>query len=117
MCGILGMAQRVAGPFDEGITARALMSISHRGPDSSGTYQDGPVWLGHLRLSILDLSPAGNQPMATADETLVIVYNGEVYNFRELADELDLSDLRSRSDTEVILKSFQKLGPASFSKL
>jgi asparagine synthase (glutamine-hydrolysing) len=69
-----------------------------------------------VRLSILDLSAAGNQPMATREDDLVIIYNGEVYNFRDLAGELSLSGFRSRSDTEVILKAFQKLGVNAFAK-
>jgi asparagine synthase (glutamine-hydrolysing) len=116
MCGIVGMARRDRGGFDPTRTAAALQCIRHRGPDAQGSYQDGALWLGHVRLSILDLSAAGNQPMATPDSDLVIVYNGEIYNFRELAAELSLSGLRSRSDTEVILHAFRKLGPAAFAK-
>lgn len=95
----------------------ALGTLHHRGPDRQGEYQDGHVWLGHTRLSILDLSPGGNQPMPSADGRFVISYNGEVYNFRELAAELDLDNLRSRSDTEVVLRLFSKLGVDSFIKL
>jgi asparagine synthase (glutamine-hydrolysing) len=73
--------------------------------------------MAHVRLSILDLSSLGNQPMASADGRYVISYNGEVYNFKEIASELSLSNLRSHSDTEVILRAFAKIGLASLVKL
>jgi asparagine synthase (glutamine-hydrolysing) len=119
MCGIVGLVRRTAGkPLpDRARAARVLSSLQHRGPDTQGTYSDGNLWFGHLRLSIIDLSAAGNQPMTTADENLVIVYNGEVYNFKDLAAELSLANLRSSADTEVILRAFEKLGVASFAKL
>jgi asparagine synthase (glutamine-hydrolysing) len=109
MCGITGLAARGgATPV-----LRALSCIRHRGPDAQGEYHDGPVWLGHQRLSIIDLTDSGAQPMATEDGRFVTCYNGEVYNFRELATELALDGLRSHSDTEVVLRAFQKLGPRS----
>lgn len=118
MCGIVGFVRRsqhILKPADSRLD-RALDLIRHRGPDASGTYADGTVWFGHVRLSILDLSEAGNQPMSAGDD-LVITYNGEVYNFRDLAAELSLSGLRSGSDTEVILRAFEKLGLSSLKKL
>lgn len=119
MCGIAGLVRREPGiqTFSAERAARVLASIRHRGPDAQGSYTGNQLWLGHVRLSILDLSSAGNQPMATANENFVIVYNGEVYNFKKLAAELSLSDLRSSSDTEVILRAFEKLGVASLEKL
>jgi asparagine synthase (glutamine-hydrolysing) len=115
MCGVIGFAARPPGPTaltPDGFRA-ALARIRHRGPDGSGIYRDGNLWLGHARLSILDLSNAGSQPMQTADERFVIAYNGEVYNFRELAAERRMNDLRSSSDTEVVLRAFAELGVAS----
>jgi len=91
----------------------ALSRVRHRGPDGSGIYQDANLWLGHARLSILDLSNAGSQPMTTPDGRFVIAYNGEIYNFRELAAERKMNDLRSSSDTEVVLRAFAKEGVAS----
>ena len=112
MCGITGIVanhENGLGPTKEK-KYRALGSISHRGPDAEGQYEDNQVWLGHVRLSILDLSDAGGQPMSTPDGRYVICYNGEVYNFNELSRELNLNDLQSCSDTEVLLHAFAKLG-------
>jgi asparagine synthase (glutamine-hydrolysing) len=118
MCGVLGIATRPADPGT--VTAEAfngaLARIHHRGPDGSGTYQDRNLWLGHTRLSILDLSSAGSQPMATPEGRFVMSYNGEIYNFRELAAERAMQNLRSGSDTEVALRMFADLGVAALSK-
>lgn len=118
MCGIAGFVSRI-GSDPEG-TGRwlpdALDSLRHRGPDSRGQYQDGCVWLGHVRLSILDLTAAGYQPMASSDGQFVICYNGEVYNFGEIARSLTLDGLHSHSDTEVILRAFAKIGVAAVSR-
>ena len=113
------MACREALPGNLYISRRrgVLDAIRHRGPDASGEYSDQALWLGHVRLSILDLSSAGNQPMATEDGGLIISYNGEVYNFRELASELSLVGLRSHSDTEVVLRGFEKMGSSLFPRL
>lgn len=93
-----------------------LNMICHRGPDAHGDVRCPHVWLGHARLSILDLSDAGRQPMASDDGNLILSYNGEIYNYRDLAVELSLTGLRSTSDTEVILRAFEKLGPTAFLK-
>lgn len=116
MCGIVGEVCRrgygdLASPDQR---ALAMKSISHRGPDAQGQYMDAQVWFGHARLSIIDLSSAANQPMGTADERHAICYNGEVYNFAELAKSLALDNLRSASDTEVVLRAFVQRGVASF---
>jgi len=114
MCGVIGIATRPLGhdALTEDCFDRALAKIHHRGPDGLGVYRDGNVWLGHARLSILDLSSAGSQPMKTRDDRFIITYNGEIYNFRELAAEHRLRDLRSRSDTEVLLELFAAHGAA-----
>jgi asparagine synthase (glutamine-hydrolysing) len=94
-------------------------TLAHRGPDDQGTWADDVVGLGHRRLSILDLSSAGHQPMALAERGLVLSYNGEVYNFAELREELTRSGgpFRTGTDTEVVLRAFAAWGPASFARL
>jgi len=92
-----------------------LSSLKHRGPDNTGEYHGKSgkkkIFLGHQRLSIIDLSKEGNQPMMTADEKVVIVYNGEIYNFQDLKSEfLQEYRFRSNSDTEVILYMYEKFG-------
>lgn len=115
MCGIVGRVLRPEAVAAETVfdPTRIVERLHHRGPDAQGQFKDGFVWLGHTRLSILDLSLAGSQPMVTGDGRFVICYNGEVYNFAELARSLALQDLRSHSDTEVILMAFAKLGIAA----
>lgn len=105
MCGICGALNFSGEPVLPDILRRMTDALSHRGPDGRGVYTDGATGLGHRRLAILDLSPAGRQPMTTPDGRYTIVYNGEVYNFRELRAELEGRGVRfvSRSDTEVIL--------------
>ncbi len=88
-------------------------AVAHRGPDDQGVFSDGPVGFAHRRLSILDLTTAGHQPMQTEDGRYTIVYNGEVYNFQELRRELEGSGYRFRShtDAEVVLYAFAEWGP------
>ena len=119
MCGIIGFASDTSesAAFPRACFQTAIERIQHRGPDAQGEYFDSNLWMGHVRLSILDLSNAGNQPMASADGRFIISYNGEVYNFRELASNLSLTNLRSGSDTEVVLRAFEKLGVDSLVKL
>lgn len=117
MCGICGMA----GHVDPKLLAQMTQMIHHRGPDDGGTYLDpsGYVGLGNRRLSIIDLSPAGHMPMSNMDETLWITYNGEVYNFPALRQEMESKGypFRSRTDTEVILALYQEYGVQAFARL
>jgi len=87
-------------------------AIAHRGPDGEGAYVKGNIGLGHRRLAIIDLSAAGNQPMATEDGSYLLSYNGEVYNFMELRVELEAKghQFRSKTDTEVVLKAMAQWG-------
>jgi asparagine synthase (glutamine-hydrolysing) len=119
MCGILGMASdaRVTQLPGTDRLRNALATLLHRGPDANGEYREGELWLGHTRLSILDLSDAGAQPMQSADGRHVITYNGEIYNFKELARRHALAGLRSSSDTEVVLRLFAQRGIASLAEL
>lgn len=119
MCGILGIAVANSRAPENVASAghRALASLQHRGPDGQGQYQDDKVWLAHARLKIIDLSDSASQPMRSADERFVISYNGEVYNFRELAGKHNFSDLRSSSDTEVVLRMFAAKGIDALTEL
>lgn len=113
MCGIAGFI----GKGDDGALQRMNSALAHRGPDDQGSWMEGGVGLAHRRLSIVDLSSAGHQPMHSANA--VIVFNGEIYNFREL--KKDLRDrgvaFKSESDTEVILELFEKYREETFEKL
>jgi asparagine synthase (glutamine-hydrolysing) len=117
VCGICGLLEPEAGPAVEALerTARAMAeTLRHRGPDAIGTFADadGGLALGHTRLSIVDLSPAGAQPMRSASGRYAISYNGEIYNFRELRDELTAAGaaFRGDSDTEVLLAAIEQWG-------
>jgi asparagine synthase (glutamine-hydrolysing) len=106
MCGINGFYSR-KGFFKEEQLRPMTDALQHRGPEASGQFWDGICGLGHRRLKILDLSTHANQPMHSQDGRFTIVFNGEVYNYRELAKQLEIS-LRTSSDTEVILELFAK---------
>ena len=112
MCGIAGILDRTGAPVDIAELVRMSRTIAHRGPDDDGHYARGEVGLANRRLAILDLSPGGHQPMRSDDGSLVLVYNGELYNYRELARELEARGRRfsSRSDTEVVLRAFEEWG-------
>jgi asparagine synthase (glutamine-hydrolysing) len=124
MCGILGIARLASASspvIGEDAARRALGLLAHRGPDDEGIWWSPGrnVMLGHRRLSIIDLSAAGHQPMGNEDGTVQIVYNGEVYNFAELREELEARGhrFRSRTDTEVIVHGYEEYGPAIVEKL
>ena len=113
MCGIaghVGHGDAIRGPGEAQALVQAMTgALRHRGPDASGVHHSGPAVLGHRRLSIIDLSTDANQPMLSADGQVVLVFNGEIYNFRELAAELRDAGvaLRTRSDTEVLLELYR----------
>jgi asparagine synthase (glutamine-hydrolysing) len=120
MCGIAGTFELEPGSVpDEALAERMTDALAHRGPDDAGLLVDAPVVLGNRRLSILDLSPAGHQPMSTEDGALWITYNGEIYNYIELAEELRGLGRRFRTgtDTEVLLQAYAEWGEASFARL
>ncbi|HYK42935.1 MAG TPA: asparagine synthase (glutamine-hydrolyzing), partial [Thermoanaerobaculia bacterium] len=116
MCGLTGFLQTDGGSDTDMRLRVAKMSDSlrHRGPDDEGTWTDGSagIALGFRRLAIIDVTPAGHQPMVSSDERWVLMLNGEIYNFGELRRELQESgsSFRSRSDTEVILEGFVRWG-------
>src|SRR5580693_5930527 len=99
---------------DQRVLDRMLGLMAHRGPDDSGVYRDAnrKIFLGHRRLSIIDLSPAGHQPMASADGSIVVSFNGEIYNYKELAANLKKQGyvFSSASDTEVLVHGFAAYG-------
>jgi asparagine synthase (glutamine-hydrolysing) len=111
MCGILGYVDSARGPGAWNLE-QAVAAQHHRGPDDSGIWRDGGIGLGFVRLAIIDLSPAGHQPMVTGDGRYTIVFNGEIYNFPELRSALEAEGERfvGHSDTEILLRLFQKIG-------
>ena len=117
MCGICGIAT-TRGAVDPERLARMSATLLHRGPDSEGTYLDGPVGLGARRLAIIDLS-GGDQPIASEDGSVVVVQNGEIYNFRELLRELERAGhtFRTRCDTEVLVHGYEEWGPRLWERL
>jgi asparagine synthase (glutamine-hydrolysing) len=117
MCGISGI-------YDHGNITRAKDALAamndamkHRGPDDDGIYADELVALGHRRLSIIDLSSAGHQPMRSSDGNIEIVYNGEIYNYREVRDVLGKESFSTATDTEVIIRAWQKWGASCLEHL
>lgn len=118
MCGIAGIFS-----FQPSVSVTAVQikkmtdAIRHRGPDDEGIYIDQQIGLGHRRLSIIDLSPDGHQPMIGPDGSTQIIYNGELYNYLELRAELKKNGhlFKSQSDTEVILHAYQEYGPECLS--
>lgn len=119
MCGFVGVAEPAGATAQGAMVARMLAVLRHRGPDDDGTWLSGQVGLGFRRLSILDLSPAGHQPMTTLDGQVTIVFNGEIYNFVELRAKLETLGHRFRSsgDTEVLLASYLQWGRECLARL
>ena len=120
MCGIVGQIT-FNKQLDQSLMMQALNCLYHRGPDT-GSYwcnTDCNVWLGHRRLSILDLSDAGTQPMQSEDGKLILVFNGEIYNFNSVKNELIQKGylFKSASDTEVLLNAWHCWGEACLDKI
>jgi len=117
MCGISG----IVGCGNRAVLERMTDAIAHRGPDDSGVLwlEEHRLGLGHRRLSIIDLSPAGHQPMSDDESNLWIVFNGEIYNYREIRAELQTKghSFRSNSDTEVLLKAYRQWGENCLARL
>ncbi len=119
MCGIVGVIN-----FDKSKVSKTLLQkmtdiISHRGPDAEGHYFDKNIGLGHRRLSIIDLSQNANQPMSDDSQNNILTYNGEIYNYKELRDDLRKKGytFKTNSDTEVLLKSYIEWGEKCVNKL
>lgn len=118
MCGIAGFINLNNEPVSPVLMKKAIDSITHRGPDGSGQWIENNIGLGHRRLSIIDLSPAGHQPMVSSDQRFVLTYNGEIYNYREIRAELETKGVcfRSQTDSEVVLNAISVWGKEALLK-
>lgn len=120
MCGINGILHlQSQKKVDERILTKMRDSLEHRGPDDQGLFIENNIGFGHRRLSILDVSTAGHQPFLSDDGRYILVYNGEIYNFKEFYPELKSNgfDIKTNSDTEVLLKLFQLHGLKMLNRL
>jgi asparagine synthase (glutamine-hydrolysing) len=118
MCGICGIIDFKNNFTDDAVVKRMMQSIKHRGPDGEGSFINSNVALGHVRLSIIDLSVEANQPMFSDDGNLIIVFNGEIYNFNELKSQLILKyKFKTHSDTEVIVNAYREWGEECLHRL
>src|SRR6266478_6258968 len=116
MCGILGYSH-ISRELPSGVLTSGLNCLVHRGPDHQGRFVSGQISLGATRLRILDLE-AGDQPLLSPDKNVVVVFNGEIFNYREIRAELEGEGYRFRThcDTEVVGHAFQHWGSACFSR-
>ena len=112
MCGIAGILNLTGKPVPQQTIKDMTDAIAHRGPDGEGHFIDINIALGHRRLAIIDLTLAAHQPMANGDSSVVVTYNGEIYNFKQLRAELEKQGhrFRSRSDTEVLIHGYEEEG-------
>jgi len=119
MCGITGIYNINKKPIDLPVLEKMTDVIAHRGPDGEGFWNEGNMGFGHRRLAILDLSTRGHQPMMSFDKRYILVYNGEIYNFREIRVELEQYGyvFRSQTDTEVLLNAWHKWNIEAIEKL
>ena len=119
MCGIVAVHNIGGKPINEDLLIKMRDVMIHRGPDDGGIYIEGSIGLAHRRLSIIDLSETGHQPMFNEDGSVVIVFNGEIYNHLELRDELEKKGhlFRSTSDTETIIHLYEEEGESCLNKL
>lgn len=119
MCGICGKIDLTGKAVPQALLRSMTESFAYRGPDDEGFFFEGPVGLGHRRLSIIDLSPSGRQPMSNEDQTLWLVFNGEIYDFAETRKELVSRGhtLKSHTDTETVLHLYEEEGVACLKHL
>ena len=119
MCGIAGIYNLNRREIDKNLVKEMTGLMSHRGPDDEGFYFEKHIGLGHRRLSVVDLSKAGHQPMSNEDDSVWISHNGEIYNYLEIREELENRGhvFKSKTDTEVILHSYEEWGSACLNKL
>lgn len=119
MCGLAGVFEASGQPVERGVLERMTAAVAHRGPDGEGYFIDGGVGLGHRRLSIIDLSDAASQPLRNERGDVLLIYNGEIFNFRELRGELVAAGHRfhSATDSEVIVHGYEEWGDRCVEKL
>ena len=119
MCGIAGLTNLDGAPATSVVVSAMCELIAHRGPDDHGLWSSGQTVLGHRRLSIIDLSPRGRNPMTNEDQSVWLVYNGELYNYKELRPDLVQKGhrFRSETDTEVIIHLYEEVGPQFVERL
>src|SRR5689334_4545170 len=112
MCGIAGVLRGDSEPVPPGLIDAMIAVLRHRGPDGEGSYFDNGIGLGFTRLAIIDLTPASDQPIIDADAGVAMVFNGEIYNYVELREELKALGHRFRSegDGEVIVRAYLEWG-------
>src|SRR5688500_4124845 len=112
MCGLAGLLTLRGEPASIDAVRQMANAVKHRGPDGEGVFVDGPCGLGHRRLAIMDLPADARQPMTDATGRYTIIYNGEIYNFKEIRQDLEAIGLRfrSRSDTEVLINAWAQWG-------
>ena len=118
MCGIAGLLRTDGGKVDQDWLTEMAERMAHRGPDGQGLWSDGQVGLAHRRLSIIDLD-TGGQPLCNEDASIWVVFNGEIYNFRELKSDLESEGhlFKTKSDTEVLVHGYESWGKNLFSRL
>src|ERR1700761_8563703 len=116
MCGIAGIVNK-KGAIPEGLIQDMTGCMSHRGPDAAGYFEESGIAFGHRRLSIIDLSTAANQPFYDNSGRYAIVFNGEIYNYREVKALLTDYEFRTDGDTEVIIAAYAKWGVACLDHL
>lgn len=119
MCGISGWVSGNGQSPDRDVLTRMTRALAHRGPDAEGIVIEGPVGLGHRRLSIIDLRATNNQPLRDVSGRYLLVFNGEIYNYREVRKELEARGhrLQTDGDTEVLLEAIKEWGPAALDRL
>ena len=119
MCGIVGFTNPAGLENADAVLESMMERIRHRGPDAGGKYIDGDVALGHRRLSIIDVSEQGNQPLYNDDRSLVLIFNGEIYNYRELREQLRAQGyvFRTETDSEVLLHGYAAWGKGMLNML
>lgn len=112
MCGITGIFNLNSQAVSQDLLTKMTRLLSHRGPDDEGIYISGNLGLGHRRLSIIDLSERGHQPMSNENKTIWITYNGEIYNHKTLRQQLEVKghQYKSQTDTETIIHLYEEYG-------